>query len=107
MFVIVSKYLKSLEEVDIQHTAHAEFLEPFYRSGRFLGSGRMSPQVGAIILARGESREEIENIFRRDPLAMQGCAQYEILEFNPNPQPLRAEELEQFLGKGIKFENEH
>ena len=64
MFVIVSKYLKELQEIDEKHSAHARFLEGYYRSGRFLASGRTNPALGEIILARGESREEIEDIFR-------------------------------------------
>jgi uncharacterized protein YciI len=107
MFVIISKYLKKLQEIDEEHSAHAHFLEGYYRSGRFLASGRMNPALGEIILARGESREEMENIFRRDPLAIRECAEYEVLEFDPNPKPLRAEELEEFLRTGIHFEAEH
>ena len=46
----------------------------------------------------------MENIFREDPLAIHECAQYEVFEFDPNPKPLRAEELEEFLGTRIHFE---
>src|SRR5437868_4924447 len=89
MFVIISRYLKSQEQVDEHYPAHAQFLEEYYRSGRFLGSGRMNPPVGGIILARGESLEEIKNILGRDPFAIHGCAQYEVLEFDPSSQPRR------------------
>lgn len=49
MFLIISKYLKSMEEVTKHYPAHAHFLEEYYRSGRFLSSGRMNPPVGGII----------------------------------------------------------
>ena len=59
MFVAISEYLKPLEEVDRFSVAHVAWIMKHYASGRFLGSGRRVPPVGGIILARGESQEEL------------------------------------------------
>lgn len=99
MFVLMSRYLKPLDEVDAHYAAHAQWLAKHYASGQFLGSGRRIPPVGGMILARGESRAEIEALLNKDPFHTQGCAVYEVFEFTPNPLPQRSIELEAFLNR--------
>ena len=67
MFVIELIYKADLTKIDAQMKAHVAFLKKYYASGHFLISGRKIPRDGGIILAVGDSREEIEAIANEDP----------------------------------------
>ena len=65
MFVIELIYKADLKEIDARMRAHMAFLKKHYADGKFLVSGRKIPRDGGIILALGESRDEIEAIMKR------------------------------------------
>jgi uncharacterized protein YciI len=81
MFVIELTYRAPLSAIDAGMPAHMTFLRSHYASGHFLVSGRQVPRVGGIILAVGESRDEIETIMRRDPFVARGLASFRVIEF--------------------------
>lgn len=83
MFVIMLSYIKSITEVELFVTEHREFLQRYYASGHFLLSGPQQPRTGGVIIARGATRAEIEEIIRHDPFHREGIARYEIVEFLP------------------------
>jgi uncharacterized protein YciI len=84
MFVILLHYLKPLAEVDRFVDEHRAFLERHYAAGNFLLSGRQEPRSGGVIIARGETRAQIEAIVREDPFNREQIARYEIVEFVPS-----------------------
>jgi uncharacterized protein YciI len=104
MFVAISVYLKPLEKVNQFSAAHVAWIMKHYASGRFLGSGRRVPPVGGVIIARGESQEELSSILAGDPYQQHGLAKYEIIEFEPGVLPRRSAELEAFLSKPLREE---
>lgn len=61
--------------------AHMAFLKQQYAAGKFLISGRKIPRDGGIILALGESRDEIELLVKDDPFVKRGLADFRIIEF--------------------------
>jgi uncharacterized protein YciI len=81
MFVIELVYKTELTKIDAHMTAHVRFLKKYYASGHFLISGRKIPRDGGIILAVGNSRQEIEAIVREDPFHAHGLAEFRIIEF--------------------------
>ncbi len=81
MFVIELIYKANLREIDASMKPHMTFLNQHYAAGRFLVSGRKVPRDGGIILALGDSREQIESIVREDPFVARGLADYRIIEF--------------------------
>ena len=81
MFVIELTYKAALDQIDAHMTEHVKFLKKHYASGSFVVSGRKIPRDGGIILAVGESREEIERIVREDPFCTFGLADFRIIEF--------------------------
>ena len=97
MFVIVSKYLMGVDQVDEVYPQHAAWLQRHYDSGKVLGSGRRVPAVGGVILARGESREAILDWLAEDPFLKTGRAEYEVYEFVPNEAPRRSPHLDAWL----------
>jgi len=81
MFVIELTYKAALAEIDAHMAAHVIFLKKHYASGNFLVSGRKIPRDGGIILAVGESRQQIEAIVQEDPFHKHGLADFRIIEF--------------------------
>lgn len=84
MFVILLNYIKPLSDVDRFVNEHREFLERHYASGHFLLSGRQEPRTGGVIVARADSKAEIEKILCLDPFHREQLAVYEIVEFLPS-----------------------
>ena len=84
MFVINLTYQVSLETVDRFLEEHICYLEEQYNAGNFMVSGRKEPRTGGIILAKGESIDQIEQIIEKDPFKKYGVATYEIIEFTPS-----------------------
>lgn len=81
MFVIELIYKAALADIDASMTAHVKFLKKYYAAGNFLVSGRKIPRDGGIIVAVGESREQIEGIMREDPFCARGLAECRVIEF--------------------------
>ena len=81
MFIIELTYKADLEEIDSHMRVHMAFLKKYYAAGKFLVSGRKVPRDGGIILAVGESKEEIERIAREDPFCKHGLADVRVIEF--------------------------
>ncbi len=81
MFVLLLTYVQSLDEVDRFVGQHADWLDTYYASGRFVASGRRVPRTGGVILARGDDLAEIEAIVAEDPFAREQIASYEIIQF--------------------------
>jgi uncharacterized protein YciI len=81
MFVIELIYKADLSEIDAHMKPHVAFLKKHYDEGRFLVSGRKVPRDGGVILALGDSREQIEAIMREDPFCARGLADFRVIEF--------------------------
>jgi uncharacterized protein YciI len=96
VFIIELIYRADLSEIDACMRPHMTFLKKNYAEGRFLISGRKVPRDGGIILALGESREQIEAIVKQDPFVSRGLADYRIIEFRDSQ---RAESIDALLQK--------
>ena len=99
MFVIELIYKADLEDIDAHMTAHMRFLKAHYASGHFLVSGRKIPRDGGIILAVGQSREEIESIVAQDPFVTNGLAEARVIEFRASQ---RAPDIDQRIDAQTK-----
>src|SRR5262245_30835780 len=92
MFVIELIYKASLDEIDAHMRAHVRFLKKHYAAGNFLVSGRKVPRDGGIILAVGETRQQIEAIIREDPFVTHDLADFRIIEFRASQ---RADDIQE------------
>lgn len=86
MFVIELIYTVPLADIDAHMKAHVAFLNKHYAAGQFIVSGRKVPREGGIILAVGESREQIEGIIKEDPFCARGLADFRVIEFRASQQ---------------------
>jgi uncharacterized protein YciI len=96
MFVIELTYKAPLPKIDAHMTAHVAFLKKYYASGNFLVSGRQVPRTGGIILAVGDSVQQIEAIMKEDPFCREGLAEVRIVEFRASQ---RADDIPKRIGK--------
>jgi len=92
MFVIELIYKAPLTAIDANMADHVAFLNTCYAAGHFLVSGRKVPRDGGIIIAVGDSRQQIEAIVREDPFCARGLAEFRIVEFRASQ---RAEDIQQ------------
>jgi uncharacterized protein YciI len=81
MFLIELSYKVDLAKIDAHMAAHVRYLKKHYASGTFVASGRKIPRDGGVILAVGDSREEIERIVNEDPFCSHRLADFRIIEF--------------------------
>lgn len=81
MFIVSLHYIQPLEVVESHLQAHRAFLDRFYQQGVFIASGRKVPRNGGVILAKGVTRAELEEVLDQDPFRAQGVADYQITEF--------------------------
>jgi uncharacterized protein YciI len=82
-FVVEITYTAPLPEIDQALQSHRDFLQTGYDQKRLLVSGPQDPRKGGIIVARGESPEEIQVFFARDPYQAKNLATYRFIEFAP------------------------
>src|SRR5262245_26903539 len=92
MFVIELIYKADLAELDKHMKAHVTFLKKYYAAGHFLVSGRKIPRDGGIIIAVGESRQQIQAIIEEDPFYTRGLADFRIIEFRASQ---RADDIQE------------
>jgi uncharacterized protein YciI len=97
MFVIELIYKAPLAEIDTAMAAHVRFLKKHYAAGKFVVSGRKIPRDGGIIVAVGESRDEIDAIMREDPFCRRGLADVRVIEFRVSQ---RADDIESRIDRG-------
>jgi uncharacterized protein YciI len=81
MFLLLSRYVKPLEEVDRFIPEHRAFLERYYAQGLFIVSGPMQPRKGGVIVTADAPRATIDAILAEDPFVRERISEYEIIEF--------------------------
>lgn len=94
MFIIELIYKAELAEIDASMRPHMAYLKKHYAAGTFLMSGRKVPREGGIIVALGQSREQVEAIVKEDPFVARGLAEFRIIEFRVSQ---RAESIDALL----------
>lgn len=84
LFIIILKYIVELDKITEFRSDHLEYLDKYYAKGVFLASGRQNPRFGGVIIAKAESREKLYEILAEDPFHQHLCAEYQVIEFQPN-----------------------
>jgi len=83
MYVILLKYLKPIEEVDRFVVRHRAYLDELYGIGLLIASGPQNPRTGGVLLAKGIDRSALDGYLSQDPFALEGIAEYSVIEFDP------------------------
>ena len=83
MFLLRATYNRPIEEVDQLLEEHTAWIMKNFEAGRILLTARQVPLVGGLILARGDSADEMWAMLEEDPFKSSGMAEYEVLEYAP------------------------
>ena len=81
MFLILLEYKQPLDVIDRFVVAHREHLDHQYAAGRLVISGPQVPRTGGLLIARGDTRADIEAMMQSDPFTMADLINYRIVEF--------------------------
>ena len=65
MFIISVSYKCPVEEVDVHHKAHVDYLKQEYGRGSFITSGKKVPRTGGIIMSNLKTRDELLAVLAR------------------------------------------
>ena len=84
MFVMISKYLVPLEEVDQVRDEHLAFLDGLDKQGKLVIAGRQNPPVGGLVMIDAETEEEARELMAGDPYLVRGLAEYSATGFRPS-----------------------
>ena len=82
-FIIEIIYKAPIETINEIRDRHRAFLNTGYDKGTILMSGPQVPRTGGIIVARGNSMEEVSEFFLDDPYQKEKAAEYRYTEFTP------------------------
>lgn len=68
-FAVTYTYVPETQEMTDTRPEHVEFLKGMYEEGRLLVSGRLTDAepLGALLIIRAESVEEVEGVMDGDP----------------------------------------
>ena len=102
MFVLISRFQKPIEEVNLTFPLHSAWVQQNYEAGRFLVSGRREPPIGGIVVARAESEQELRELLKTDPYQQRGLAEYEIFSFEATDFPKRSSAFDSFASQPLR-----
>lgn len=80
MFIVNLSYIKPISEVENHLKEHVNYLDEYYKSNKFIFSGRKIPRTGGVILVNVSSKEELDLILKEDPFYQNQIADYEVIE---------------------------
>lgn len=84
MFIVLLSYVQPLSAVEAHLQEHRAFLDRQYAAGHFVASGAQVPRTGGVILARGLTRPQLDEVLAEDPFWRAQVAQYHVIEFTPS-----------------------
>ena len=83
-FLVEARYLVPYDKIKEVQPRHRVFLQKGYDAGLFLVSGpQVDPPVGGFLMARAESKADLEAIFSEEPFYAEKLASYTFTEFSP------------------------
>ncbi len=83
LWMLTTRYVRPIEEVDALLEAHRRHLEEQHAAGVFVAWGRLVPRTGGFILARGVDRAAVDAAIAADPFTTGGVAEWDVLELAP------------------------
>jgi len=82
-FIVEIIYIAPVERINEIRERHRAFLQTGYDKGIILMSGPKEPRTGGILIARGNSKDEVEEYLKNDPYRIEKTAEYKYIEFSP------------------------
>jgi uncharacterized protein YciI len=83
VYLMISKYLAPLDEVDAAREDHLAFLEGLEERGLVVTAGRQSPPVGGVVLLGVDDEAQAVQLIADDPYVQRGLAEYTAIGWVP------------------------
>lgn len=82
MFLLLGRYLKSVDEVEAHLDAHRAWVRENAEAGHFIAAGREVPLQGGLLVAVGVTRDQVDAMIADDPYVSEGMAEYDVREYD-------------------------
>lgn len=82
MFLLLGRYLRPVDEVEVHLDAHRAWVREHAEAGRVIAAGREVPLQGGLLVAVGVTRDEVDAMIAADPYVTEGVAQYDVREYD-------------------------
>jgi uncharacterized protein YciI len=76
VYLMISKYLAPLDEVDKVRDQHLAFVDDLEQRGLLVSAGRQDPPVGGVILLNVTDEAQAQELIAADPYLAAGVAEY-------------------------------
>jgi uncharacterized protein YciI len=83
MYLMISKYLVSAEEIDQARPDHLAFLDGLLAQNLVVTAGRQNPPVGGVVLLNVDDEASARELIAADPYVQRGLADYTAIGWNP------------------------
>jgi uncharacterized protein YciI len=88
VYLMISKYVAPLEQLDEARPEHARYLDGLEKAGYVVTAGRQDPPVGGVIIFDVDTADEARALIADDPYVKLGLAVYEPYGWLPTRGPL-------------------
>ena len=82
MFLLLGRYLKPVDEVEVHLEAHRGWVRANAEAGRIIAAGREEPLRGGVLVATGVTRDQVDEMIAADPYVTEGVAEYDVREYH-------------------------
>ena len=82
MFLLLGRYLKPVDEVEVHLDAHRAWVREHAGAGRVIAAGREVPLQGGLLVAVGVTRDDVDAMIATDPYITEGVAEYDVREYD-------------------------
>ena len=83
MYLMISTYLRPLDEVDGARDEHLAFLAGLEERGLVVSAGRQDPPNGGVVLLAVDTEAAAVELFADDPYVTKGLASYQATGWKP------------------------
>jgi uncharacterized protein YciI len=84
MYLMISKYLAPLDEVDASRADHMAFLDGLEERGLLVTAGRQSPPAGGVVILAVDDEAGARELMAGDPYVQRGLAEYSAVGWQPS-----------------------
>lgn len=81
MFLLLGRYTALADEVEPHREGHLAWVQQHTAAGHFLAGALQAGGVGGVIVAKADSREQVEDWTADDPFIAEGVFEYDIREY--------------------------
>ena len=83
MYLMISKYLVSPDEVEKVRGEHLAYLDGLDERGLLVTAGRQEPPTGGVVLLNVDDEARARELIAADPYVTSGTAEYSAVGWNP------------------------